>query len=113
MLRTWVTRLVSAFSVMLIGMGGGSLPVLDGVLFHFRGPATDTPGAHFEATSACHADGCAVRSTAQQVRLAPAIGTPEQLAPSYDLTPAPRLRPVLLSRIPSGQPLSRAPPPLG
>jgi len=111
MRRSWTSRLVAALSIALIGAGGGSLPVLDGLLFHGRG-TPETSGAHFEAGSGCHADGCAIRSTAQHVRLVPAVGAPSQLTPSVDLSPAPRLRPVLLSRVPSGQPLSRAPPPL-
>ena len=111
MRRSWTSRLVSALSIALIAAGGGSLPVLDGLLFHGRG-TPETSRAHFEAGSGCHADGCGIRSTAQHVRLAPSVGTPGQLAPSYGFSPAPRIRSVLLSRIPSGQPLSRAPPPL-
>jgi hypothetical protein len=112
MLRAWLSRLISTLSILLIGMGGGSLPVLDGLLFHDRG-APETFRDHFEAGSGCHADGCAIKSTAQLVRFAAGIGTPARLAPSYDLTAPPPSLPALLSRALSGQPLSRAPPQLG
>ncbi|HTL04998.1 MAG TPA: hypothetical protein VL241_04580 [Gemmatimonadales bacterium] len=108
-----LARLVSALSIALIGMGGGSLPVLDGLLFHSRGLAAEASVAHFEASSGCHADGCAIKSTAQHVRLAPALGTPGQVLPVGFVTPPARSAAVALSRAPSGQPLSRAPPSLG
>ena len=113
MLRAWCSRLISAGSILLIGMGGGSLPVVDELLFHSRGSAQESTRAHFEATSGCHADGCAVSSTAQQAGFAPALGTPVRRELSPELAALPPGLPPLLSKAPIGQPLSRAPPYFG
>jgi hypothetical protein len=113
MLRDWLSRVVSAGSIVLIGIGGGSLPVLDVVLFHGREPVPESSGAHYEATSGCHADVCAIRSTAQQVRFAPTLGTPERLVLGPTYTVAVPMLPAPVAKAPSGPPLSRSPPHLG
>ena len=94
----------------MIGIGGGSLPVVDVVLFHSRGSVEENAQAHFEATSGCHADGCAIRSTAQQARFAPAVGSSDRLVSSPGFLAAPVILEAPFSNAPSGQPLSRAPP---
>ena len=65
------------FSVALIGLfsaGGGRLPVIDGLLFHSRSQATRGTRPHYEPSTGCHADGCALRSTPSVVHSTPAVG---------------------------------------
>jgi len=110
MVGSLVRRLVAAGLLLLLGAGGGGLPVLDATLFHSLTGRTEPFRAHYEATSGCHADGCALRSTAQGSRFTAAlpstglaIAVPERQA----IRPAPQ--PLLIA----AQPLrhfSRAPP---
>ena len=110
MLRSVVRRLTSAGLLLLLGAGGGGLPVLDATLFHSLGGRSEPVRAHFEATSGCHADGCALRSTAQESRVAPVLPATGLVvpAPETEATP-PALQPGSLASqiLPH---LSRAPP---
>lgn len=113
MARALIRRLLAVSLIFMISAGGSGLPVLDAVIYHSRGSAAQDWQTHYEANGGCHADGCAIKSTAQHARFAPGIGTPSELAPSVDVAPAPLALPVALSNAPFGQPLSRAPPFLG
>jgi hypothetical protein len=110
MLRSGLRRLAAAGLLLLMGAGGGGLPVLDATLFHSLTGRSEPFRAHFEATSGCHADGCALRSTAQESRFAPllpatglAVRAPEREASG------PAYQPVSLASQPLPH-LSRAPP---
>jgi hypothetical protein len=110
MARGLLSRLSSVGLILLMAGGGGSLPVLDGLLFHRGERVAAALRPHFEATGSCHADGCTIRSTAQQARLVPPaepvgrmIAVPE--SPSTERIPL-----VLVSKVLAGQQLSRAPP---
>ena len=113
MRRPWTDRLLALLLIVMITGGGGGLPVLDALIYHSRGSATEDWRAHYEANSGCHADGCAIKSTAQHARSATGVGTPRELAPSVDLALSALNLPSLRSRAPHGQPLSRAPPSFG
>lgn len=110
MLRSVVRRLVATGLLLLLGAGGGGLPVLDATLFHSLSERIEPFRAHYEATSGCHADGCALRSTAQGSRFTatlPPTGLATHLPERLVIRPA--LQPVLVA----AQPLrhfSRAPP---
>lgn len=112
-IRALFTRLFSASLIGLIVAGGGGLPVLDGVLFHNRERAADALRPHFETTSGCHSDGCAIRTTAHQVRLAAVPGGASIRTADPDRWELPGHLPEPFTQTPSGQPLSRAPPRLG
>jgi len=105
-------RVLSAFLIALVMSGGGGLPVLDGLVFHSRDLAGQNLGSHYEAGDGCHADGCAVRSTAMHARFAPPGHVPTDI-----LVESGRSVPVPVSSVaPSSyfprQPHSRAPPSL-
>ncbi len=111
MLRLLLSRLLATALVLSIGAGGGGLPMVDALIFHSSGQGPELFRPHYEATSGCHADGCAIRSSAQQSRfvlgLAPAVVS--SIPPAVSRAPS----------IPSDPPfarfvthtLSRAPPP--
>jgi len=110
MLRSLLRRLAATGLLLLMGAGGGGLPVLDATLFHSLSERSEPFRAHYEATSGCHADGCALRSTAQESRFAPVLPATGLAvpAPETEVTP-PVLQPVpLASQI--LRHLSRAPP---
>ena len=113
MLRTWLSRILATFLIVTISGGGSGLPVFDALIYHSGAQSTDDWRSHFESSSGCHADGCAIKSTAQHARYAPGIGAPRELAPNVGPASVPLTLPALLSRAPLGQPLSRAPPFLG
>ena len=113
MARALVRRLLAGALIFMISAGGSGLPVLDALIYHSRGPTPQDWQTHYEANGGCHADGCAIKSTAQHARFAPGIGTPNERAPSVDVAPAPLAPLAALSNAPFGQPLSRAPPFLG
>ena len=113
MLRGPLFRLLALPLIALILSGGGGFPVLDGVIFHSQDRGPDSLRPHYEATSGCHADVCAVRSTAHLARLIPTVPaalellfTPEHAGPGLRA-------PVLLASPLTGQPHSRAPPLFG
>ena len=110
MLRAFAGRLISACLVLFCIAGGGGLPLLDGLLFHELNQATDSTRSHYESTAACHADGCAVRSTAQPARFAPAFGTERLVSSSPDTRSFVPHFPARLAESLPGRPLSRAPP---
>lgn len=114
MLRALVfPRLVSAALIVMISSGGGGLPVLDGLIFHTRGRAAEALRPHYEATGGCHADGCAIRSTAHLARCTPSLGTAGLVISPPEMWISVWLSPTPLSNSPFGQPLSRAPPLFG
>lgn len=110
MRRSLLSRLFSATLILMIGGGGGGLPVIDGLFFHGRDRAPEAPLAHYEANAGCHADGCAIRSTAHHTRLAPAVAAVGPLVSAPVAPPAERLLVTPRSVSLVGQPLSRAPP---
>jgi hypothetical protein len=103
--------LCSAFLILCFTGGGGGLPLLDGVIFHSRDQGTEILRPHFEASSACHADGCTVRSIAQQARYAPVWIPVARILPLSEIADLTRYFPAFLAEPLQGQPLSRAPPP--
>jgi hypothetical protein len=110
MRRGLLGRLFSAMLMLVMASGGGSLPTLDGLLFHSRDRGSAASQAHYEASGACHSDGCTIRSTAHQARLAP-VGTPVGSVVSAPESVADsRLPEVLRSSVLFAQTLSRAPP---
>src|ERR1041385_236894 len=113
MARAMVRRLLAGALIFMISAGGSGLPVLDALIYHSRGPTPHDWQTHYEANGGCHADGCAIKSTAQHARFAPGIGTRSECAPSIEEAPAPLAPLAALSNAPFGQPLSRAPPFLG
>jgi hypothetical protein len=113
MARAMVRRLLAGALIFMISAGGSGLPVLDALIYHSRGPTPQDWQTHYEANGGCHADGCAIKSTAQHARFATGIGTPSEFAPSIGEAPAPLAPLAALSNAPFGQPLSRAPPFLG
>lgn len=76
MLRRLVRSLVAASLICFVGWGGDGLPALDAVVFHASGRAGEAYRPHYEASSACHADGCAIRAQAQESRLVPCRSAP-------------------------------------
>lgn len=113
MLRTLSGRLISAILVLFCVGGGGGLPLLDGLLFHELSQTADSTGSHYESSAACHADGCAVRSTAQPARFAPSFGANGWVSSSPERQPLVPSFPACLVESLSGRPLSRAPPCFG
>jgi hypothetical protein len=76
MIGTVVRRLLSGLFLLLVAGGGGRLATADALLFHDEPDDSQPIGAHFEASSGCHDDGCSVRSTATESRSAPQFATP-------------------------------------
>ncbi len=103
------SRLFSATLMLMMAGGGGSLPILDGLLFH-RDRAADVSQAHYETTGSCHSDGCTIRSTAHQARFAPSVAVPGPQLREAESRITPRITQVPFPFSQSGQPLSRAPP---
>lgn len=110
MIRSLVRRALSAALMLLVSGGGGGLPLLDAALFHGFGPGPDEPRPHYEATSGCHTDRCAVRSLAFDLRFTPelpalpqAVALPPFARDSRPTAPTPRPAAALPT-------LSRAPP---
>ena len=105
-----VRRLVSLLLLAIVATGGGRLPFVDALAFHESVANPDSFQSHFEASSACHDDGCSVRSEAYATRLNPSIGAPalSEVPPDdFRATPsvsAPPQSPTFASH------LSRAPP---
>ena len=110
MRRGLLGRLFSAMLMLVMASGGGSLPTLDGLLFHSRERAADASQAHWETTSGCHSDGCTIRSTAHQARFAPSVGAAGPQLREAEARVASRAFPAPLALSLTGQPLSRAPP---
>lgn len=106
-------RLLSALLIALITSGGGGLPLLDGLAYHSRDRGGEILGSHYEASSGCHADGCSVRSTALQTRFAPPGQSDIEILVGPGSHNPGRAGSNLPTRLPSGQPHSRAPPRLG
>ncbi len=89
MLRTLARGLISAALIALIGGGGGGLASVDALLFH-RSGRVEALRPHFEATSGCHADRCAILSTPSGARSAPAVPAADlPAAPPEDAAPLP------------------------
>ncbi|MGQ0702834.1 MAG: hypothetical protein ACT4PM_06845 [Gemmatimonadales bacterium] len=110
MARTPITRLLSAAFIVLMSGGGGDLPALDGLLFHIRERVSVSLPAHFESSSACHGDQCAIRSTAAQTRLASLPPAPAEALVEPPLTTAVLGDSELRADRALTQPFSRAPP---
>jgi hypothetical protein len=113
MLRGLLPRLFSATLILLIGSGGGGLPVVDGLFFHGRDRAAEASLPHYEATAGCHSDGCAIRSTAHHARFTAAIGVIGPVIPAPQVRLAELFVTTPRADSPQGQPLSRAPPLFG
>lgn len=113
MFKALARGLVSACLIVLLNSGGGGLSLIDGLIFHSLGRGSEAGLAHFESSSGCHADGCAVRSTAQHTPLALALRADARVSS----TPKTRffLPPFPAQQVEprSGEPLSRAPPAFG
>ena len=106
---SWVGRLGAILLIALVAMGGGRLPTVDALVFHETVADQGSLGAHFEASSACHDDGCSVRSVAHDSRLTPDLVSPPPigvlpesavLLPASSWTPRGPLTPSNLSRAP-------------
>jgi|KBSSwiStaDraftv2_1062776.scaffolds.fasta_scaffold16772_4 hypothetical protein len=110
MVRCLLGRSISLLLLALVAVGGGRLPTVDALVFHEGVANSEAFRSHFEASSACHDDGCSVRSTAHESRLSASLGTPalKSAAPDDELLPseipAPPRAPATSSQ------LSRAPP---
>jgi hypothetical protein len=109
MIWTVVRRVLSGLFLLLVAGGGGRLATADALLFHDTPDESQPIGAHFEASSGCHDDGCSVRSTATESRSAPHFATPVVRAadsgqsgtlPLHAAPPRPALYPSHLSRAP-------------
>ena len=72
-----VRKVLASLLLLVLTAGGGGMPAVDALLFHRSAQDAGTFRPHFEATSACHADGCSARSLASQNRLAPELGSGE------------------------------------
>ena len=111
MLRTLARGLLSASLIGLIGGGGGGLASVDALLFHGTGRGVEALRPHYEATSGCHADRCAVLSTASESRSAPGVPAAGFSAiPPGDSVPLPP-PPALHGFVLPPHYFSRAPPP--
>ena len=110
MARDFVRRVISVLLLAVVAVGGGRLPTIDALVFHEAIANPETFRSHFEASSACHEDGCSVRSVAHESRLFPTLGTPAVMA---DAPENESLAPALPAPPPTPTPsshLSRAPP---
>ncbi|HEV8358485.1 MAG TPA: hypothetical protein VGQ17_17155 [Gemmatimonadales bacterium] len=111
MLRTLARGLLSASLIGLIGGGGGGLASVDALLFHATGRGVEALRPHYEATSGCHADRCAVLSTASESRSVPSVpGAGLSVDPPRDHG-APPPRAALHGLVLLPHYFSRAPPP--
>ena len=112
MVRSPLTRLLSAAFILLMSGGGGDLPALDGLLFHARERVPADLQAHSETSPECHGDQCPIRSTAAQTRLAslPPEPPPALVAPLW--TQPVLAGPELRAGRALTQPFSRGPPSL-
>jgi len=110
MARAFLRRLLAIALIFMISAGGGGLPVLDGLIYHSRGATPQDWQTHYEASSGCHADGCAIRSTAQQARFTAVIESRGLVVLAPESWMPERVHPAPFSNSPFGQPLSRAPP---
>ena len=110
MVRRLLGRATSLLLLAIVAVGGGRLPTVDALAFHEAVANPEAFRSHFEASSACHDDGCSVRSNAHESRFSPSLGTPALTSAAPDdafLLPAvPALPPAPVT---SSQ-LSRAPP---
>jgi hypothetical protein len=113
MLAALFRRAFSACLILLFSTGGGTLPVLDGLLFHSRDHGAGALSPHFEANGGHHADGCSIGSTAQQARFAPALGRDAKVVSVPESTIFVTLFTAPLPELLTGHPLSRAPPLFG
>jgi hypothetical protein len=113
MIRALLRRVFSVVLIVLASGGGGGLPVLDGLLFHSRDHGADAQRPHYEATSGCHADRCAIRSTAHESRFLASLPLVDKDASVPGASAPPRPSRFLRGNPPAGQPLSRAPPSFG
>lgn len=111
MLRSLTRGLFSALLIVLVGGGGGGLASVDALLFHGTGRGVEALRPHYEATSGCHADHCAVLSTPSESRSALSVPVADlPAAPPGDAAPlaAPA---VLHGFVLPPHYFSRAPPP--
>ncbi len=110
MIGMLVRRVVSLLLLAVVAVGGGRLPTVDALVFHEAVANPETFGSHFEASSACHDDGCSVRSVTHESRFTPSIGTPavKAAAPENDVPPPAIPAPSPAATSTSN--LSRAPP---
>jgi len=109
-LRRLISRCLSASLLILLSSGGGTLPILDGLLFHSRDRGAETRRPHYEAASSCHADRCTLYSSAQQARFVPAVRATARILLDPERSFPIRPTPLAASQLHFGQPLSRAPP---
>ncbi len=63
--RSLVRRLLATAMLCVVGVGGGGMPTLDALVFHGPSRLVESLRPHYEASSACHGDGCSIRSEAQ------------------------------------------------
>ncbi len=110
MLRTLARWLISVTLTVLVSGGGAGLPALDGLLYHRHAGGAEALRPHYEATSGCHADRCAIFSTASQSRSVlgvPVAGLPAA-PPGVGAPVLPRVG--LHASVPPPHYFSRAPP---
>ena len=110
MVKRLLGRSISMLLLAIVAVGGGRLPTVDALAFHEAPANPETFRSHFEASSACHDDGCSVRSNAHESRFSPSLGTPALTSAAPDdavLRPA---LPVLPPAPVTSSQHSRAPP---
>lgn len=111
MVRSLLGRLVSAALLLIVGAGGGGLPILDTVVFHGPDRLAEAFRPHYEASSAsCHGDSCSVRSLTQTRPLGD-DSPPVLLADPLELLTSISAAQPVLGRNGTLRYLSRAPPP--
>ncbi len=110
MARALLRRVVSLLLLAVVAVGGGRLPTVDALVFHEAVANPETFRSHFEASSACHDDGCSVRSVAHESRLTPSLATPAMTAAAPKDVVLPPATPDLPPAPPASTNLSRAPP---
>jgi hypothetical protein len=76
MVRRLLGRSISLLLLAIVAVGGGRLPMVDALAFHEAVANPEVFRSHFEASSACHDDGCSVRSNAHESRFTASLGTP-------------------------------------
>ena len=113
MARGLFSRLCSTALILLLAGGGGTLPVLDGLLFHRGDRVAAALRPHFEATGSCHSDSCTIRSTAQQARFAFTAAPDCRVIAAPEHPVVGKVPRVFHSKVLVGRQLSRAPPLFG
>ena len=95
MISGLVRRLLASAMLFVVAVGGGGMPALDALVFHGPTRLSESFRSHYEASGACHNDGCSIRSDVQ-----PSVsGTVPPRAPSVLVTSD-------VALVPFGEPIS-------